>query len=206
MPGLRGLSIVYYPLLLVSATGFLLTLLAVKTYLKSISQLILILLPYFLAYLLPSSTAYPLPEVVNAGISGSTTSGGVSRIQWLLKSKPDLLIVALGANDGLRGVSVSEIKKNLKEIILAARKNDIVTLLAGMKMPPNYGTKYTDDFSQVFQELANEQEVPLIPFLLEGVGGEPSMNLPDGIHPNPTGHDKIAQTVYDHVIKLLPQS
>ena len=206
MPGLRGLSIVYYPLLLVSATGFLLTLLAVKTYLKSISQLILILLTYFLAYLLPSSTAYPLPEVVNAGISGSTTSGGVSRIQWLLKSKPDLLIVALGANDGLRGVSVSEIKKNLKEIILAARKNDIVTLLAGMKMPPNYGTKYTDDFSQVFQELANEQEVPLIPFLLEGVGGEPSMNLPDGIHPNPTGHDKIAQTVYDHVIKLLPQS
>ena len=89
-------------------------------------------------------------EVVNAGISGSTTSGGVSRIQWLLKSKPDLLIVALGANDGLRGVSVSEIKKNLKEIILAARKNDIVTLLAGMKMPPNYGTKYTNNFSQVF--------------------------------------------------------
>ena len=69
-------------------------------------------------------------------------------------------------------------------------------------MPPNYGTKYTNDFSQVFQELANEQEVPLIPFLLEGVGGEPSMNLPDGIHPNPEGHDKIAQTVYDHVIKL----
>ena len=143
-------------------------------------------------------------EIINAGISGSTSSGGVSRIEWLLKSKPDFLILALGGNDGLRGVPVEETKDNLKKIILAAKSKDIPTLLAGMKMPPNYGIEYTREFSKLFEDLANQENVPLIPFLLEGVGGNPAMNLPDRIHPNPAGHQKIAQTVYQNLINHLP--
>ena len=143
-------------------------------------------------------------EIINAGISGSTSSGGVSRIEWLLKSKPDFLILALGGNDGLRGVPVEETKNNLEKIILAAKSKDIPTLLAGMKMPPNYGIEYTREFSKLFEDLANQENVPLIPFLLEGVGGNPAMNLPDRIHPNPAGHQKIAQTVYQNLINHLP--
>ena len=143
-------------------------------------------------------------EIINAGISGSTSSGGVSRIEWLLKSKPDFLILALGGNDGLRGVPVEETKDNLKKIILAAKSKDIPTLLAGMKMPPNYGIEYTREFSKQFEDLANQEDVPLIPFLLEGVGGNPAMNLPDRIHPNPAGHQKIAETVFQNLINHLP--
>ena len=143
-------------------------------------------------------------EIINAGISGSTSSGGVSRIEWLLKSKPDFLILALGGNDGLRGVPVEETKNNLEKIILAAKSKDIPTLLAGMKMPPNYGIEYTREFSKQFEDLANQEDVPLIPFLLEGVGGNPAMNLPDRIHPNPAGHQKIAETVYQNLINHLP--
>jgi len=143
-------------------------------------------------------------EIINAGISGSTSSGGVSRIEWLLKSKPDFLILALGGNDGLRGVPVEETKNNLEKIILAAKSKGIPTLLAGMKMPPNYGIEYTREFSKQFEDLANQENVPLIPFLLEGVGGNPAMNLPDRIHPNPAGHQKIAETVYQNIINHLP--
>jgi len=143
-------------------------------------------------------------EIINAGISGSTSSGGVSRIEWLLKSKPDFLILALGGNDGLRGVPVEETKNNLEKIILAAKSKDIPTLLAGMKMPPNYGIEYTREFSKLFEDLANQENVPLIPFLLEGVGGNPAMNLPDRIHPNSAGHQKIAETVYQILINHLP--
>ena len=143
-------------------------------------------------------------EIINAGISGSTSSGGVSRIEWLLKSKPDFLILALGGNDGLRGVPVEETKNNLEKIILAAKSKDIPTLLAGMKMPPNYGIEYTREFSKLFEDLANQENVPLIPFLLEGVGGNPAMNLPDRIHPNSAGHQKIAETVYQNLINHLP--
>jgi len=143
-------------------------------------------------------------EIINAGISGSTSSGGVSRIEWLLKSKPDFLILALGGNDGLRGVPVEETKNNLEKIILAAKSKGIPTLLAGMKMPPNYGIEYTREFSKLFEDLANQEDVPLIPFLLEGVGGNPAMNLPDRIHPNPAGHQKIAETVFQNLINHLP--
>lgn len=143
-------------------------------------------------------------EIINAGISGSTSSGGVARIEWLLKSNPDFLIIALGGNDGLRGVPVEETKNNLKKIILTAKAKDIPTLLSGMKMPPNYGIEYTHKFSKLFIDLAEEENVPLVPFLLEGVGGDPAMNLPDRIHPNPVGHQKIAQTVYHQLINYLP--
>lgn len=143
-------------------------------------------------------------EVINAGISGSTSSGGLSRISWLLKSKPDFLVVALGGNDGLRGVPIEETKNNLQKIIQSANGKSIPTLLAGMKIPPNYGIEYTSKFSKLFKELSQEHNVPLVPFLLEGVGGDPEMNLPDRIHPNPAGHQKIAQNVYRHIINHIP--
>ena len=145
-------------------------------------------------------------EVINAGISGSTTSGGVSRIDWLLKSSPDFLVIALGGNDGLRGVPVEETQKNLEKIIQTARDQKIPTLLAGMKIPPNYGVEYTRKFAQLFQDLSTKHQVPLLPFLLEGVGGNPSMNLPDRIHPNSAGHRKISETVFKSLATHLPKN
>ena len=142
-------------------------------------------------------------KIVIGGISGATTSGGVSRIEWFLQSKPNYLIVALGGNDGLRGISVDEMKKNIDRILQAAKQNDIPVMLAGMKIPPNYGPEYSLAFTQVFEDLAHVHEVPLIPFLLEGVGGNPKLNLPDRIHPNPLGHHAICQTVYKSLVANL---
>ena len=139
-------------------------------------------------------------KILNGGITGATTSSGVSRIEWFLQSKPDYLLVALGGNDGLRGISVDEMKKNIDLILRAAKKNAIPVMLAGMKIPPNYGPEYSLAFTQVFEKLAHAHEVPLIPFLLEGVGGNPKLNLPDRIHPNPLGHQTICQTVYESLI------
>jgi len=144
---------------------------------------------------------HPPYEVINGGVTGSTTSGGASRIDWYLKNPPDYLVVALGGNDGLRGISPKESKKNLASILDRAKQRGVPVMLAGMKMPPNYGLDYRRSFENIFQELAREKKVPLLPFLLEEVGGEPTMNLPDRIHPNPEGHKKICQTMYQHLIK-----
>lgn len=144
-----------------------------------------------------------LYKVVNGGISGATTSGGVSRIEWFLQSKPDYLLVALGGNDGLRGISVKEMKKNIDRILQASKENEIPAMLAGMKIPPNYGPEYSLAFTQVFEDLAKDHDVPLIPFLLKGVGGNPNLNLPDRIHPNPLGHQTLCQTVYDSLVTNL---
>ena len=145
-------------------------------------------------------------KIINAGISGSTTSGGVSRIDWLLKSSPDFLVIALGGNDGLRGVPVEETKKNLEKIMQTALDKEIPALLAGMKIPPNYGMEYTRKFAQLFQDLSIKHKIPLLPFLLEGVGGNPSMNLPDRIHPNSAGHRKISETVFKSLATHLPKN
>ena len=142
-------------------------------------------------------------EVINGGISGATTSGGVSRIEWFLSAKPDYLLVALGGNDGLRGIPVSEISKNIGIILSAAKKNQIPVMLAGMKLPPNYGETYATSFTRAFDQLAKDHAVPYIPFLLEGVGGNPEMNLPDRIHPNPSGHRLMCETVYQHLASNL---
>ena len=142
-------------------------------------------------------------KIINGGISGSTTSGGVARIEWFLRSEPDLLILALGGNDGLRGIPTSEIRKNLSLIIKAAQTKKIQVLLAGMKIPPNYGLEYTVKFSSLFQEISEEFKIPMIPFLLEGVGGVAKMNLPDRIHPNFKGHQVMCETVYKNLIKIL---
>ena len=141
--------------------------------------------------------------VMNAGISGSTSASGLSRLKWHLRAKPNILLLALGANDGLRGLSTDAMKKNLADVIRLAHKKGIRVLLAGMQMPPNYGAEYTRRFEKTFHDLAGEFPVDFIPFLLEGVGGNPDLNLADGIHPNRKGHRIIAETVSAHVIKVL---
>ena len=162
--------------------------------------------PYLLENLLNSelsSQTGKTYQVINGGISGATSSGGVSRIDWFIKANPDFLMLALGGNDGLRGIPVEEIKKNLSTILKTAEEQNIPTLLAGMKIPPNYSLSYTQKFSKIFPELSKEHQVPLIPFLLSGVGGVPEMNLPDRIHPNPEGHQVISKTVYSVLVDVL---
>lgn len=136
--------------------------------------------------------------LINAGISGSTTASAQSRLRWHLKSKEtiDWMILALGANDGLRGQPVAGIKKNLEGAIQAARAAGIKKIiLAGMRIPPNYGKDYSEKFATVYPAIAKTFKISLIPFLLEGVAAKPELNLPDGIHPNAKGHKIIAQNV-----------
>ncbi|MCG8619038.1 MAG: arylesterase [Desulfobacterales bacterium] len=142
-------------------------------------------------------------KVVNAGISGSTSAGAYARLKWYLKARPHLLILALGANDGLRGLSVAEMEKKLGRAISLAKEAGIKVVLAGMEVPPNYGPEYAADFRQVFPELAGRYRIPLIPFLLEGVAGKPALNQADGIHPNPEGHQIMADTILPYILENL---
>jgi len=135
-------------------------------------------------------------RIVNGGVSGSTSASALSRLQWYNKIKPSVLFLALGANDGLRGLTVEEMGNNLAEVIDAARKRGMSVLLAGMELPPNYGDEYTGSFRQVYRDLASRYGLTLIPFLLEGVGGVAVLNQADGIHPNAEGHRHIARHVY----------
>lgn len=141
--------------------------------------------------------------VVNAGISGSTSASAAGRLKWLLKTPTDLVILALGANDGLRGIKALETKKNLASAIELAKREKVLLVLAGMKVPPNYGKEYANEFEKTFADLAKQFQIPLIPFLLEGVGGEPTLNQADGIHPNAKGQKIVAKTVYDVVLPLV---
>ena len=142
-------------------------------------------------------------EVLNAGISGSTSASAVSRLKWHLRTKPYLLILALGANDGLRGKKVAELRKNLSDTIELAQKNGVRVILAGMQVPENMGRAYAREFAALFPELAAKYRLKLIPFLLEGVAGDPARNLPDKIHPNEKGHSIIADTVFRTLRPLL---
>ncbi len=137
-------------------------------------------------------------RVVNAGESGLTTAGGLSRIEWLLRQKVDVLVLELGGNDGLRGIPPEVTRRNLKAIIEKTRATypDVRVVLAGMQVPPNLGADYTEAFRTVFPALTEELDVSLIPFLLEGVGGIPDLNQPDGIHPTAAGHRIVAETVW----------
>ncbi|WP_189603284.1 arylesterase [Salinimicrobium marinum] len=138
-------------------------------------------------------------EVVNAGLSGETTAGGRNRIDWVLNQDVEVFVLELGANDGLRGVPVEETKRNLQAIINTVREKnpDTQIILAGMQMPPNMGKDYTSRFSNIFPELAEENEVHLIPFLLENVGGIAELNQNDGIHPTAEGQKILAENVWD---------
>jgi len=144
-------------------------------------------------------------EVINAGVSGSTTASGLSRLRWALKAKakPDILIIALGANDGLRGQPVENSKENLRKIIQYAKSQGLKVLLAGMKLPKNYGKAYTSEFQDMFSDLATTEKLTFMPFLLEGVAAESSLNLPDGIHPNAKGHEVIASNLLVYLLPLL---
>lgn len=143
--------------------------------------------------------------VINAGVSGDTTAGGLRRINWVLRQPVDILIVELGGNDGLRGLPVSETRANLQSIIDRAREKHpkIKILLAGMKMPANMGADYTADFEKVFPEIAQKNKSALVPFVLENVGGKAELNLPDRIHPTPAGHQIVAQNIWPHLKPLL---
>jgi len=144
-------------------------------------------------------------KVINAGVSGETSSGGNSRIDWILRQRVDVFMLELGANDGLRGIPLSETRKNLQSIIdrVKAKYPQAKILLAGMQIPPNMGATYTTEFRNIFPELATKNGIALIPFLLEGVGGEIKLNQDDGIHPTLEGHKVLAENVWEKLKELL---
>ncbi len=144
--------------------------------------------------------------VVNAGVSGDTTAGGLRRLDWILKQKPEVLVVCLGGNDGLRNLDVAASKENLRKIIVGAQAAGSRVLLLGMMIPTNYGPEYREKFASIFPALATEFGIPLVPFALEGVGGVPELNLPDGIHPTARGHEIVASNVIGPLRDLLKAS
>jgi acyl-CoA thioesterase-1 len=143
--------------------------------------------------------------VINGGLSGETTASGVSRLDWFLEEEPEIFVLELGANDGLRGISLEETKKNLKAIITSVRSKypDTKILLAGMQIPPNMGQEYTNRFREMYPEISQEENVNLIPFLLEGVAGDPDLNLRDGIHPTEEGHKIVLENIWPHLVQLI---
>jgi acyl-CoA thioesterase I len=141
--------------------------------------------------------------VVNAGVSGDTTAGGVRRVSWALNNKPSIVILELGANDGLRGLSLEETKANLEAIIQQFQQASVTVVLAGMKLPPNYGRDYTDGFETLYQALAKQYRLTLIPFFLDGVAASSSLNQADGIHPTGEGYRLIVERVFPVLEPLL---
>ncbi|TKC01162.1 arylesterase [Pedobacter cryotolerans] len=137
-------------------------------------------------------------KVINAGLSGETSAAGKSRIEWLLKQKVDVFVLELGANDGLRGIAVAETTKNLQAIIDAVKNKypEVKMVMAGMQVPPNMGSTYANDFKEMFPKLAEKNNMVLIPFLLDKVGGVPALNQPDGIHPTAEGDKILAENVW----------
>ena len=144
-------------------------------------------------------------EVVNAGVSGDTSAGGLRRLDWALEGDVKVLIVAFGGNDGLRGLPVAQLKDNLSAIIDKARERNVVVVLAGMEAPPNFGDEYASQFRQAFRDVALKKRVLFVPFLLNGVAGNPELNQPDGIHPNQRGAQIVADTVWTVLEPLLDQ-
>ncbi|UXX80730.1 arylesterase [Reichenbachiella carrageenanivorans] len=144
-------------------------------------------------------------RTVNAGLSGETTASGNSRVEWVMKNPMDIFVLELGANDGLRGISTAETEKNLSSIIEKVKQKypTCKIILAGMMIPPNMGQEYADSFQQIYPALAEKYQIPLIPFLLEGVAGDPALNLEDGIHPTPEGHQILAENVWQVLVTIL---
>lgn len=164
---------------------------------------------------LPAERAFPavlqrraategLPfELINAGVSGDTSAGGLSRVDWLLRQEPDLVVLELGGNDGLRGQPLESIEKNLAGIIERVRGAGAEVLLLGMRLPTSYGAEYGEGFAALYPRLAEEEEVPFVPFFMEGVGGNPELNLPDELHPSIAGHELLAENVLPELLGLL---
>jgi acyl-CoA thioesterase-1 len=142
-------------------------------------------------------------RLLNAGVSGDTSAGGVRRLNWLMAQHPDVVVVALGSNDGLRGLPLEQTESNLRQIVTRVREAGGRVLLLGNRVPPNYGPEYAPQFAAIFPRIAKELGVPLVPFLLEGVGGRPELNQGDGIHPTAEGHRILAQTVFPELDALV---
>jgi acyl-CoA thioesterase-1 len=145
-------------------------------------------------------------RVVNAGVSGETTAGGTRRVSWVLNSKPAIVILELGGNDGLRGLSLQETKANLERIIQQLQQASVTVVLAGMKLPPNYGQDYTAGFEALYQALAKKYRLTLIPFFLDGVAGSSSLNQADGIHPTGEGYRIIVAKIFPTLEPLLQRN
>ncbi len=142
-------------------------------------------------------------QVLNAGVSGDTTAGGLRRVSWVLAGKPSVVILELGGNDGLRGLSLPETRSHLDAIIKRLKEAQVQVILAGMKLPPNYGEEYTSKFEAMYRDLAKAHTLALIPFLLEGVGGDHKLNQADGIHPTGEGYRIVVQNVLQTLLPLL---
>ncbi len=145
---------------------------------------------------------YPY-RVVNAGISGETSSGTLSRINWILTLNPDIVILETGANDGFRGLDPKLIQKNITEIVQTLKEKDIIVVLAGMEIARNLGSEYTTAFREVYKKIAREEKVILIPFFLEGVANNPRLNQTDTIHPTAEGYREVTKTIYPYVIQAI---
>jgi len=146
-------------------------------------------------------------EVVNGSVSGSTSSGGLNRVEWTLSdSNIDLVILGLGANDSLRGIQPKETKNNLEKIIKITQDKNIKVILAGMIAPTSYGIEYKNYFDQIYPDLSKQYNLPLIPFLLEGVALKPDLNLSDGMHPNEKGIIIISKTLQEIILKNIPSN
>jgi acyl-CoA thioesterase I len=146
-------------------------------------------------------------EVINAGVSGETSAGGLRRIDWVLQRELDVFVLELGGNDGLRGIDPEVTKQNLQQIMDKVWESypDSRIILAGMEAPPNMGDSYTSRFRQIFSELAESNNVIFMPFILEGVGGEPELNQSDGIHPTAEGHEIIAENLWQYLRPVLDE-
>jgi acyl-CoA thioesterase-1 len=142
-------------------------------------------------------------EVINAGVSGDTSAGGLRRLDWSLSGDVAVLVLALGANDGLRGLPPAELRANLARIIETARRRQIRVVLAGMEAPPNFGAVYTRDFRAVYADLARQYDVAFVPFFLDGVAGVPALNQADGIHPTADGQRRVAATIWRALAPLV---
>ena len=168
-------------------------------------------------YGVPETEAYPAQlqrklnraghhwKVVNAGISGETSSGTLSRINWVLKLKPDIVILETGANDGLRGIDPKLVKKNIDEIVTTLQAKGVVVVLAGMQMLRNLGNEYVTQFAMIYPKVAREHHLILIPFFLDQVAGDATLNLADGIHPTGKGYRIVTETVYPYALKAIEQ-
>jgi acyl-CoA thioesterase-1 len=142
-------------------------------------------------------------RVVNAGVSGDTTAGGLRRVDWALRLEPEIVILELGVNDALRGQSLVSVRANLDELVRRFQAAGARVLVAGMRLPPNYGTRYAEDFRRLFREVARARNAPLMPFFLEGVGAVPRLNQADGIHPTAEGYAIVVDRLWPFLVPLL---
>lgn len=142
-------------------------------------------------------------KVVNAGVSGDTTAGGLRRVDWALRLKPEIVILELGVNDALRGQNLASVRANLDQLVTRFQSAGARVLVAGMRLPPNYGTPYADDFYRLFSEVARARNAPYLPFFLEGVGALPRLNQADGIHPTAEGYVIVVEHLWPFLVPLL---